>query len=96
MLQGEGFTESMIMRGSLERLAPVLMTALTAGIGLVPLVLGGQQPGKEILYPVATVILGGLITSTICEYVVHPGLFWRFSGSAAKRLSESAQTGGIR
>lgn len=57
----------MIMRGSLERLAPVLMTALTAGIGLVPLVLGGPQPGKEILYPVATVILGGLITSTICE-----------------------------
>ena len=78
----------MIMRGSLERLAPVLMTALTAGIGLVPLVLGGQQPGKEILYPVATVILGGLITSTICEYVVHPGLFWRFSGKAAKRLTE--------
>ncbi|MBS0205790.1 MAG: efflux RND transporter permease subunit [Planctomycetes bacterium] len=87
--EGEQFTASMVMRGSLERLAPVLMTALTAGIGLVPLVLGGQQPGKEILYPVATVILGGLITSTICEYVVHPGLFWRFSGSAAKRLSSS-------
>ena len=83
----EEFSEAMILRGSLERLAPVLMTALTAGIGLVPLVLGGQQPGKEILYPVATVILGGLITSTICEYVVHPGLFWRFSGSAAKRLA---------
>lgn len=85
--ESEEFTEAMILRGSLERLAPVLMTALTAGIGLVPLVLGGQQPGKEILYPVATVILGGLITSTICEYVVHPGLFWRFSGSAAKRLA---------
>lgn len=85
--EGEGFTESMILRGSLERLAPVLMTALTAGIGLVPLVLGGQQPGKEILYPVATVILGGLITSTICEYVVHPGLFWRYTGGAANRLT---------
>eukprot|EP00456_Euglypha_rotunda_P037493 TRINITY_DN287_c0_g1_i5.p1 TRINITY_DN287_c0_g1~~TRINITY_DN287_c0_g1_i5.p1 ORF type:complete len:960 (-),score=238.29 TRINITY_DN287_c0_g1_i5:3210-6089(-) len=88
--EGEEFTQAMILRGSLERLAPVLMTALTAGIGLVPLVLGGQQPGKEILYPVATVILGGLITSTICEYVVHPGLFWRFSGSAAKRLATSS------
>jgi Cu/Ag efflux pump CusA len=88
--EGEEFTEAMILRGSLERLAPVLMTALTAGIGLVPLVVGGQQPGKEILYPVATVILGGLITSTICEYVVHPGLFWRFSGSAAKRLAISS------
>ena len=85
--EGEAFTAAMVLRGSLERLAPVLMTALTAGIGLVPLVLGGQQPGKEILYPVATVILGGLITSTVCEYVVHPGLFWNFSGSAAKRLT---------
>ncbi len=90
--EGEEFTEAMILRGSLERLAPVLMTALTAGIGLVPLVLGGQQPGKEILYPVATVILGGLITSTICEYVVHPGLFWRLSGSAAERLAVRSET----
>lgn len=90
--EGEQFTKEMVLRGSLERLAPVLMTALTAGIGLVPLVLGGQQPGKEILYPVATVILGGLITSTICEYVVHPGLFWRFSGSAAKRLASPSPT----
>ena len=88
--EGEGFTAEMVLRGSLERLAPVLMTALTAGIGLVPLVLGGQQPGKEILYPVATVILGGLITSTICEYVVHPGLFWRLSGTAAKRLAKQS------
>ena len=87
--EGEGFTESMVVRGSLERLAPVLMTALTAGIGLVPLVMGGQQPGKEILYPVATVILGGLITSTICEYVVHPGLFWRLSGTSAERLARN-------
>ncbi len=94
--EGEDFTEAMILRGSLERLAPVLMTALTAGIGLVPLVLGGQQPGKEILYPVATVILGGLITSTICEYVVHPGLFWRFSGSAAKRLAASSHANDIQ
>lgn len=84
--EGEGFTEEMVLRGSLERLAPVLMTALTAGIGLIPLVIGGQEPGREILYPVATVILGGLITSTFCEFLIHPGLFWKFSGQDAERL----------
>jgi HME family heavy-metal exporter len=85
--EGEAFSKGMILRGSLERLAPVLMTALTAGIGLVPLVLGGQEPGREILYPVATVILGGLVTSTCCEFLIHPGLFWKFSGRDASRLA---------
>lgn len=85
--EGEAFSEKMVIRGSLERLAPVLMTALTAGIGLIPLVIGGQEPGREILYPVATVILGGLITSTFCEFLIHPGLFWKFSGQEAVRLT---------
>ena len=85
--EGEAFTPQMVLRGSLERLAPVLMTALTAGIGLTPLVVGGHEPGREILYPVATVILGGLITSTFCEFLIHPGLFWRFSGKDALRLA---------
>lgn len=84
--EGEAFSEETVLRGSLERLAPVLMTALTAGIGLLPLVVGGKKPGLEILYPVATVILGGLITSTFCEFLLHPGLFWRFSGKDADRL----------
>ena len=86
--EGESFSKEMVLRGSLERLAPVLMTALTAGIGLIPLVLGGHQPGKEILYPVATVILGGLVTSTACEYIAHPGLFWYFSGDDAQHLAD--------
>lgn len=86
----EAFTTEMILRGSLERLAPVLMTALTAGIGLAPLVIGGQEPGREILYPVATVILGGLVTSTFCEFLIHPGIFWRFSGKDADRLVHEA------
>ena len=46
----------------------------------------GQEPGREILYPVATVILGGLVTSTFCEFLIHPGLFWRFSGKDAEKL----------
>ncbi len=90
--EGEAFTQDMVVRGSLERLAPVLMTALTAGIGLVPLVLGGQEPGREILYPVATVILGGLVTSTFCEFLIHPGLFWKFSGKDADALVHQAQS----
>jgi HME family heavy-metal exporter len=87
----EGFTPDMILRGSLERLAPVLMTALTAGIALLPIVIGGQKPGLEILYPVATVIMGGLITSTFCEFLIHPGLFWRFSGKDAEKLTRSGK-----
>jgi HME family heavy-metal exporter len=90
--EGEGFTPQMILRGSLERLAPVLMTALTAGIALVPLVVVGHAPGREILYPVATVILGGLVTSTLCEYLLHPGLFWQFSGKDAERLTQEMES----
>ncbi|MEL7497764.1 MAG: efflux RND transporter permease subunit [Planctomycetota bacterium] len=85
--EGASFSKETILRGSLERLAPVLMTALTAGIALIPLVIGGKEPGREILYPVATVILGGLFTSTFCEFLIHPGLFWRFSGKDATAIS---------
>jgi HME family heavy-metal exporter len=85
--EGADFSESTILRGSLERLAPVLMTALTAGIALIPLVVGGKEPGREILYPVATVILGGLFTSTFCEFLIHPGLFWKFSGKDAAKIA---------
>ena len=81
----------MVLRGSLERLSPVLMTALTAGIALVPLVIGGKKPGLEILYPVATVILGGLVTSTFCEFLIHPGLFWKFSGRDAEHLAHASE-----
>ena len=87
--EGQPFSKETVLRGSLERLAPVLMTALTAGIGLIPLVVGGEKPGLEILYPVATVILGGLMTSTFCEFLIHPGLFWKFSGKDAQRLTMS-------
>ena len=50
--------------------------------------LGGQEPGRGILYPVATVILGCLVTSTYCEFLIHPGVFWNFSGQNAKRLAQ--------
>ena len=84
--EGENWNHEMIIRAGQERLAPVLMTALTAGIGLVPLVLAAGQPGKEILYPVATVILGGVISSTLLDFFVHPALFWLFGLRSAQRV----------
>ncbi len=83
--EGEHFTPEMIERAGKERLAPMLMTALTAGIALVPLVLAAGEPGKEILYPVATVILGGLISSTLLDFFVHPALFWCFGRQEAEQ-----------
>lgn len=88
--EGESWTKDMIVRAGLERLAPVLMTALTSGIGLVPLVMASGEPGKEILYPVATVILGGLISSTLLDFFVHPALFLLFGMKEAQRVIEAS------
>ena len=76
--EGEEFGEAMIIRGSLERLAPVMMTATTSFIGLLPLVMGAGQTGKEILYPLALVVFGGMLTSTLLDQLVTPALFYRF------------------
>ncbi len=90
--EGESWTKEMIVRAGLERLAPVLMTALTSGIGLVPLVLAAGEPGKEILYPVATVILGGLISSTLLDFFVHPAMFWLIGLKEAERVVNESTT----
>ncbi len=71
----------LLVRAGRERAAPVVMTALTTGCGLLPLMLGGGQTGREILFPVATVVIGGLLTSTLFEFTLRPALFW----SLAKR-----------
>lgn len=88
--EGADWSHDTIVRAGLERLAPVLMTALTSGIGLLPLVLVADEPGKEILYPVATVILGGLISSTLLDFLVHPALFWLFGRQQAEKLVASS------
>ena len=69
----------------------MLMTALTAAIALVPIAMAAGEPGKEILYPVATVIIGGLISSTLLDFFVHPALFWTFGRRQAERLQYAVE-----
>jgi HME family heavy-metal exporter len=90
--EGETFSQAMIVRGSLERLTPVLMTALVAAFALTPLLLSGDAPGKEILHPVAVVIFGGLISSTLLDTLLTPLLFWLLGRKPTQRLlSEAAE-----
>ncbi len=86
--EGETFSKKMIIRGSLERLVPVLMTALVAALALIPLTMDAEASGKEILYPVATVILGGLISSTLLDMLVTPVVFYKFGEKALKHYFE--------
>ena len=82
--EGMPFGREMVLKAGKERLVPVLMTALCAGIALVPIVLTPDRPGRELLYPVATAILGGLISSTLLDIIVTPGLFLAFGRRAAE------------
>ena len=84
--EGEHFSQAMIVRGSLERLTPVLMTALVAAFALTPLLMAADAPGKEILHPVAVVIFGGLVSSTLLDTLLTPVLFWLFGRKATERL----------
>jgi HME family heavy-metal exporter len=98
--EGEAFGIAMITRGSLERLTPVLMTALVAAFALTPLLVAADAPGKEILHPVAVVIFGGLISSTVLDTVLTPMLFFLFGEEPTRRLVQQgsaapARAGGL-
>jgi len=91
-VEGVPFGHDMVMRGASERLAPILMTASATGLALIPLVVMGNQPGHEIEYPMAVVILGGLVTSTLLNLFVLPSLYLRFGRSRKERQS-AVETG---
>jgi HME family heavy-metal exporter len=84
-----------VIRGSLERLAPVLLTALSAGLALTPLLIGANEPGREILHPVAVTIFGGLASATLLDTVLTPILFLSFGRRPLERLLAS-QSGDMR
>jgi len=90
--EGERFGQAMIVRGSLERLTPVLMTATVAAFALIPLLLAADAPGKEILHPVAVVIFGGLVSSTVLDTLLTPLAFWLVGEKPLKRLLAEVDT----
>jgi HME family heavy-metal exporter len=87
---GMPFGRELAIRGSLERMTPVLMTALSAGVALTPLLIDAATPGKEILHPVAVTIFGGLISATLLDAFLTPILFLRFGAKPVARLLEAA------
>jgi CzcA family heavy metal efflux pump len=87
------FGPELVMRGSLERLTPVLMTALSAGVALVPLMIDPDAPGKEILHPVAVTIFGGLVTATVLDTFLTPTLFLRYGRKPLERLVAQVRDG---
>jgi len=91
--EGKPFTPETILQGSLERTVPVLMTFLTTALGLIPLMLAGNEPGKELLNPLAVVIFGGLISSTMISLFIIPSVFYRFGKKAA--MQSEADTSGF-
>lgn len=93
-VEGEPFGPGLILRGAQERVVPILMTVLTTGLALVPLILSGEIPGQEIEHPMAVVIFGGLITATLLNLFVVPSLYLRFAKGRAGRAGAQESTPG--
>ena len=102
--EGETFGRALVMRGAAERLSPILMTTLATGLALVPLVVMGNIPGHEIEHPMAVVILGGLVTSTLLNLFIVPSLYLRFAksrkttgeGTRCRRAGDRLTAAGVR
>ena len=89
LFEGERMGRDLIVRGSLERLTPVLMTALAAGLALIPLLSGAGEPGREILHPVAVTIFGGLISATLIDTFLTPVLFLKLGAKPLQRIIDA-------
>jgi Cu/Ag efflux pump CusA len=94
--EGEVFGPALVLRGAKERLAPILMTSFAAGLALVPLAVAGSLPGHEIEHPMAIVIIGGLLTSTLLNLFVVPSLYLRFGGPSRTGAAWPRWRGGRR
>ncbi len=88
--EGEAFGPDLVLRGARERLSPIMMTSLAAGLALLPLVIAGDRPGHEIEHPMAIVILGGLVTSTLLNLLVVPALYLRFGRARTTAVRRSS------
>jgi predicted RND superfamily exporter protein len=101
--EGEPFGPALVLRGTQERLGPILMTALAVGLALLPFAISGNIPGQEIMHPMAIVILGGLVTSTVLNLFIVPSLYLQFAprrsraeigaGSALASMTPEHMTG---
>ncbi|WEK38383.1 MAG: efflux RND transporter permease subunit [Candidatus Pseudobacter hemicellulosilyticus] len=88
--ENETFSLHLVIKGAMERMSPILMTALAAALALIPIAVTGNQPGQEIEYPMAIIILGGITTSTLLNLFVLPVIFWRFGKAKKEQQQETA------
>ena len=87
--EGVPFSKELVIRGSLERISPIIMTALTSVLALLPIILAGNEPGSEIEHPMSVVILGGVVTSTVLNLLGMPALYWAFGRKKGAEPIES-------
>lgn len=90
--EGETFSKEMVIKGALDRLTPVLMTSITAILGLIPLALSAGETGKEILHPLSVVIIGGLISSTLLDIIITPTVFYMYGEDAVKKALQPKES----
>jgi Cu/Ag efflux pump CusA len=90
--EDESIGSELVLRGARERLAPILMTALATGVALLPILFGGSIAGNELLNPMAAVLLGGLVTSTLLNLFIVPALYLRWPAALPAEATTDSST----